>query len=658
MSYLKFDKPQMTNLQESLYKEFLLTNKSGAYASSTLVGCNIRKYHGLLVVPLENMGDKNYVLLSSLDETVIQHGAEFNLGLHKYQGDNYSPKGHKYINHFEWYKVPTTTYRVGGVVLQKEMAFQSGEPRILIRYTLLDAHSKTKLRFKPFLAYRSANQFTHENWAANLNYAPAENGIRMCLYSGYPELYMQLNKKCEFVYDPQWYRGLDYPRERERGYDSNEDLVVPGYFEVDIRKGEQIVFCAGLEEMHPSQMKKLMDKEVNLHEGIGNFYQCLVHAAHQFKIEKRGEHYIIAGWPWFKCRARDMLVAMPGLTLNIDETGLYEAYMNTFTKGLRDFMEKRPLSVDIYEIEAPDVMLWAVWCIQQYARLVSEEKCYSKYGALLKDIIAFILAGKHPNLFVHADGLVYSNGREKAVTWMNSQIDGKPLVPRSGYIVEFNALWYNALRFYVDLTGKYGTKEEADSLYEIKSIIAQLTTSFRQTFVNKYGYLFDYVDGTTADWSVRPNQIFAVALDYSPLAPETRKSVLDICTRELVTPKGLRSLSPKSTGYNPIFAGPPQKRDRCYYQGTAWPWLTGFYLEAYLKVYKRSGLSYIERQLIGFDEEMSYHCLGTLPELFDGDPPFHGRGAFAFAMSVSGILRAERLFENTIKNNSNEEDNI
>lgn len=643
MSYLKFDKPQMTNLQESLFKEILLTNKGGSYASTTLVGCNIRKYHGLLVTPLAD--EKNHVLLSSLDETVIQHGAEFNLGLHKYQGDNYSPKGHKYINRFEWLQVPTTIYRVGGVVLQKEMAFQRGEPRILIRYTLLDAHSKTSLRLKPFLAFRNANSFTHENWAVDTNYTPVANGVKMCLYQGYPDLYMQLNRKNEFVYDPQWYRGLDYPRERERGYDSNEDLLVPGYFECEIHKGEQIVFSAGLSEIHPTQMKRQMEKEVERHEPTVSFYQSLVHAAHQFKIEQDGESYVIAGWPWFKCRARDMLVAMPGLTLNIGEVEVYEKYMATMAKGLRDMMDGKPLSVKIYEIDKPDIPLIAVWCLQQYAKHVSPEKCYAKYGALLGELMRYVLGGRHPNLIVHDDGLVYSNGREEAVTWMNSMLGGKPIVPRSGYIVEFNALWYNALKFYISLIGICGTEDEKLALYEMKLVARKLETSFPQTFLNKYGYLFDYVDSGNADWSVRPNQILAVALDYSPLPQEARKSVLDICTRELVTPKGLRSLSPKSGGYNPIFAGPPEQRDRCYYQGTAWPWLMGFYLEAYLKVYKRSGLSYIERKLIGFDEEMSYHCLGTLPELFDGDPPFHGRGAFAFAMSVSGILRAETLLE-------------
>lgn len=645
MSYLKFDKSQMANLQESLYKELLLTNHSGAYASTTLVGCNIRKYHGLLVVPLPYMDDENYVLLSSLDETVIQHGAEFNLGLHKYQDGSFSPKGHKYIVSFEWDKMPTTVYRVGGVLLKKELLFQVGQPRLLIRYTLLEAHSKTTLRLRPFLAFRCVRQFTHENWAADKSYTEAGNGVRMCLYKGYPDLYMQLNKKNTFAYDPNWYRGLDYPRERERGYDSNEDLLVPGCFETEISKGEQIIFSAGLEEVKPASLKRVFEKEAGALVGKENFYQCLVRAAHQFRIEKDGENYLIAGWPWFKCRARDMFISLPGLTLSTGETELFETYMETAVKAIYDFTSGRPASVKIFEMEHPDILLWAVWCIQQYAKATSRKECRAKYGAVLLTIMNFILRGKHANIFVHDNGLVFSDGHEKAITWMNSSVDGRPAVPRSGYIVEFNALWYNALMFCADLFEEPGNEEEKVAVRECKATAGKAKDSFRDTFLNDYGYLFDYVDGRMADWSVRPNQLFAVALDYSPLEQKEKKSVLDICTRELVTPKGIRSLSPKSGGYNPIFAGPPLQRDRSYHQGTAWPWLTGFYLEAYLKVYKRSGLSYMERQLIGFDEELFYHCIGTLPEVFDGNPPFHGRGALSFAMNVSGILRAERLLD-------------
>ena len=263
MSYLRFEKALMTNLEESLPRELLRTNRSGAYSCSTIVDCNTRKYHGLLVVPVPELDDENHVLLSSLDPTVIQHGAEFNLGLHKYQGNNYSPKGHKYIREFDCDTVPTTLYRVGGVLLKKEVVFQHYEDRILIRYTLVDAHSATTLRFRPFLAFRSVRQFTHENTVASREYAEVTNGIKTCMYAGYPDLYMQFSKKVEFVFQPDWYRGVEYPKEQERGYASNEDLYVPGYFEMDIKKGESIVFSASTTACKTTGLKKLFQEEVD-----------------------------------------------------------------------------------------------------------------------------------------------------------------------------------------------------------------------------------------------------------------------------------------------------------------------------------------------------------------------------------------------------------
>lgn len=645
MCYLRFDKTQMTNLQDSLFKELLITNRSGAYCSTTLVGCNIRKYHGLLVVPVPEIDDENHVLLSSLDETVIQHGAEFNLGLHKYQGENYSPKGHKYIVSFEWEKVPTWVYRIGGVLLKKEIAYDTTTFRLYIRYTLLDAHSATTLRLKPFLAFRSVRQWTHENGAANTGFEAVENGIRMCLYQGYPDLYMQLNHKAEWHHQPDWYRGLDYPKERERGYDSSEDLMVPGYFEMPIKKGESIIFTASLASVAPRQMGKLMDAEITALDSRDSFYHCLVNAAHQFKVQKDGENYLLAGYPWFKCRARDMFIAMPGITLSIGEVEMYEKYMETAAKAIRSYINKEPLPVAIYEMEQPDTLLWAIWCIQQYGKYVSRQKCNELYGDLLREMIKFIRDGKHSNLFLHDNGLLYSNGRDRAVTWMNAQSNGRPITPRSGYIVEFNALWYNALKFYEQILSENGGEENKALAAQFAAEAEKTARSFKEVFLNEYGYLLDYVDGQMMDWSVRPNQLFAIALDFSPLDMKERKSVLDICTKELVTPKGIRSLSPKSGGYNPMYIGRQEQRDFAYHQGTAWPWLTGFYLEAYLRVYRMSGVNYIERQLIGFEEELFYHCVGTIPELFDGNPRFSGRGAISFAMNVSGILRAIRLLE-------------
>ena len=642
MSYLRFEKALMTNLEEALPRELLRTNRSGAYSCSTIVDCNTRKYHGLLVVPVPELDDENHVLLSSLDVTVIQHGAEFNLGLHKYQGNNYSPKGHKYIREFDCDKVPTTVYRVGGVILKKEVVFQHYEDRILIRYTLEDAHSATTLRFRPFLAFRSVRQFTHENGVASREYHEVDNGIKTCMYAGYPDLYMQFNKKNEFHFVPDWYRGVEYPKEQERGYASNEDLYVPGYFEMNIKKGESIVFAASTSQIRSSSLKSLFDKEVAERAPRDNFFHCLVNAAHQFHNRLgNDERYILAGYPWFKCRARDTFIALPGLTLAIEEQDYFELVMKTAERELRNFMKGKPVK-KITEMEMPDVPLWAVWAVQQYAKEAGEEKAFKMYGKLVADIVKFIEEGNHPNLTLEDNGLVRIEGREKAMTWMNSTANGRPVVPRTGFVVEINALWYNALKFCAKLAN-YNKDEKA--VAHLEEMAALTKESFVDTFLNDYGYLYDYVDGNMIDWSVRPNMIFAVALDYSPLAQDQKKSVLDICTRELLTPKGLRSLSPKSGGYNPMYVGPQTQRDYAYHQGTAWPWLGGFYMEACLKLYKRTRLSFVERQMVGYEDEMMLNCLGTIPEMSDGNPPFRARGAMSFAMNVAEILRTLNMLE-------------
>ena len=638
MSYIRFEKALMTNLQESLSKELLRTNRSGAYSCSTIVDCNTRKYHGLLVVPVPTLDDDNHVLLSSLDCSVIQHGAAFNLGLHKYQGNNFSPKGHKYIQAFDCDKVPTTVYRVGGVVLKKEVVFQHFEDRILIRYTLVDAHSSTTLQFRPFLAFRSVRQFTHENGVASRDYQEVSNGIRTCMYAGYPELYMQFSKKARFLFQPDWYRGIEYPKEQERGYASNEDLYVPGYFELPIKKGESIIFAASTSESKVRTLKKLFDEEVEERSPRDNFFHCLVNAAHQFHVRGKGdERYILAGYPWFKGRARDTFIALPGLTLSIEENDYFKEAMATAEKGLREFMECKPLTVKISELEQPDVPLWAIWCVQQYDKKAGTDDSIIRYGKLVYDIIDYITADKHPNLKLADCGLLKADGREKAVTWMNSTVNGRPVVPRTGFIVEFNALWYNDLMFAARLASEEGDVKRAT---RFESLAEKCKEAFLKTFMTPYGYLFDYVSDGEQDWSVRPNMIFPVAFDFSPLSSDQKKTVLDICTRELLTPKGLRSLSPKSSGYNPMYTGPQIQRNYAYHQGTAWPWLGGFYMEACLKLYKRTRLSFIERQLMGYEDEMFNRCLGTLPELFDGNPPFHGRGAISFAVNVAEILRS------------------
>ena len=655
MSYLKFEKALMTNLQESLRREVLRTSRSGAYSSSTVVDCNTRKYHGLFVIPIPSIDEENHVMISSLDASVVQHGAEFNLGLHMYQGGVFNPNGHKYIREFNCDKVPTTIYRVGGVLLRREVILQNYDDRVMVRYTIDDAHSPVTLRLRPFLAFRRCDELTHENWQADTSYKEVDGGITMRMYKEYPDLYMQLSRKFEFKYNPVWNKNLEYYKEADRGYDCHEDLFVPGYFEVDMKKGDEVIFTASLDSIKVSSLKKLFQQEVDVRRPRDNFYNTLVAAAHQFHYketpkgakgpvaEDKKEHYLLAGYPWFKVRARDTFISLPGLTLAVDEEDYFRSTMKTAMKALYDFMDGKPLSVSIYEIEQPDVMLWCIWAVQQYSKKVGLEQTHKDYGKLVVDMITYISKNKHIYLKLKDNGLLWTNGREKPMTWMNSVANGKPVVPRTGYIVEFNALWYNALCFCADMLEANGGDKKV--IANLQKMAEKAKASFVETFETPAGYLFDYREEGIEDWNVRPNQIFAVALDYSPLDTVQQKTVLDFCTRELLTPKGLRTLSPKSGGYNPMYVGPQIKRDYAYHNGTAWPWLGGFYMEACLKVYKRTRLSFVQRQMVGFEDEMMYHATGTISELFDGNPPFHGRGAMAFAMNVAEILRTMKLID-------------
>lgn len=644
MSYLKFDKNLLINLDQSLPKEMLRTNQAGAYHCTTLVGCNTRKQHGLLVIPIPEMDNKPYVMLSSLDETVIQHGAPFNLGIHRYRGGVLSPNGHKYIREFDCESVPRTTYRVGGVVLTKEKIFISHENRLLIRYTLVEAHSATTLRFRPFLAFRESNSLCMANDSINREVTPVDNGVASKLYDGFPTLYMQFNHKPVWVDEPAWYNGIEYVKDLERGVPYTEDLWVPGYFEIPIRKGESLIFSAGISEVKPRSLSKMYEAEIASRTPRTSFYNCLKNAAKQFYLKDGDDMYVISGYPWGVVLARNTFMAAPGLTLAIDHRADFENIIATATRALLKFMNTGERSKRIQGIDLPDIPLWAVWAIQQYARTAGIEEARKLYTGLVGDIVDYILDNRHPNLQVDSvNGLVRTIGTSSPVSWMNSTLNGRPVIPRTGYVVEFNALWYNALRFAASLAE--GDKALAEHAARWTAAADKMKQPFVDTFLNDGGYLYDYVDGTYADPSVRPNMAVAIGLDYTPLDRRQRKSVLDVVTRELLTPKGLRSLSPKSYGYRPSYVGSPEERELALHQGPARPWLMGFYADAYLRVFGMSGVSYIDRMLIGFEDEMPNGCIGSLSQLYDGNPPYVGRGAISHATNVAEVLRTLRTLK-------------
>jgi len=640
-AYLKFDKSRMVNLEYSLKREILRTNRRGAYHCTTLVECNTRKQHGLLVMPVPKLDNSNHVLLSSFDETVIQHGAEFNLGIHKYDGNNYSPMGHKYIREFNCDSLPRTIYRVGGVILSKEKMFSLEDNTIFIRYTLLDAHSPTTMRFKPFLAFREINELTGENSVAEHGYKEVENGISMQMYSGYPELFMQFSKKVDFVFEPNWYKGIEYERDKEEGLDYREDLYVPGYFELPITKGESIIFSASDVKADTNRLSFLFDDGMKERTPRSSFFNCLKNSGHQFYFRpSQDELYLLNGYPWGKVAAREQFMSLPGLTFELGKPEAFEQIMDTAVPVIRDFMKDKPLSGFLQDIANADVLLWVLRSLKKY-HIADSDRFYMKYSDLVNDIVAFIHEGNHPNLKPLANGLLCVNNRSNLPSWMHSAAVPEDIrVSREGCLVETNAFWFNALMFNQEIA----VHQKNEKMAKKMGLLAEITkTSFIDTFLNDGGYLYDYVIGNYVDWSVRPNMLLAITGDYPLLDKRQSKSILDIITKELLTPKGLRSLSPKSIGFRPRSEGSLNDRLYSAYNGAAWPWLLGIYMEAYIKIFQKSGYSFLERLLIGVEDEMSNDCIGSLSAIYDGSIPYFGHGPISYAINVAGMLKALNL---------------
>jgi predicted glycogen debranching enzyme len=642
MSYLKFDKTQLVNLEYSLQREILRTNRAGSYCCTTLSGCNTRKYHGLLICPMEHMDGGKHVLLSSLDETVVQRGAEFNLGIHKYAGEHYEPKGHKYIRAFETDVIPITTFHVGGVVLTKERLVVEGKQQILIKYTLVEAHSPTTLRFKPFLAFRNVHSLSHANMDANTKFHPIENGIKIQLYDGYPFLHMQLSGENEFVPIPDWYQNIEYFKEQTRGYDCHEDLYVPGYFEIPIKKGESIIFSASTSEENSKQLKQQFTTELKKKTPRDSFFGCLRNSAHQLVVNSPNFTDVQAGYPWYNGRVAQTFVALPGLSLTFDKNDWVSKILQSNIARLNNGLFPAKWGRHGSNYDSADAPLWFFWTLQQLrAQNTGTDITWQTYKPVLMSILNAYKAGTDFNIKMQHNGLINAEKTGVALTWMNAYIDGQPVTPRYGMPVEINALWYNALRFALELATENSDQEFIQEWTEIANLTEK---SFIETFWNEEkGYLADYVNHQETNWQVRPNQVIAAALQYSPLTKEMKKSILSLAKKELLTPRGLRSLSPRDPLYKGLYEGSEAEREAAIHQGTVFPWLVGFFIEGYLKIHKLGGLSFVKQIIDGFEEEMNHHCIGTISELYNGNPPHKGKGAISQAWNIGEILRAQHI---------------
>lgn len=654
MAYLTFDKNKLINLSYSLERELIRSNRRGAYSSTSIIRSNTRKYHGLLVAPQPAIDNELHVLLSALDPTVIQHGTSFNLGLHRYPDGVYSPKGHKYVRELSLEPIPYITYRVGGVVLKVEAMFSSDSDRILLKYTLMEANSPTTIQLKPHLAFRSRHSLSKANDFANTKFEKAENGVSFKMYQGYTPLFIQGNKPIEYVHSPNWYFNIEYFEEQQRGYEYQEDLLVPGYFEFNIKKGESIIIAAGTTEVKPSILIRTFNAELKKRIPRDSFKNNLLNSADQFIVKRDNKTEIVAGYPWFRRWGRDTFIALPGLTLVQGKIKECKAILDTMTSELSGplFPNLGYKNTAVYN--SSDASLWFFWTLQQYAKYSgSKQEVWKLYGNKMKMILRGYRAGTLFNIKMEDNGLVYAGEIGKSLSWMDAISAGKPVTPRIGYAVEINALAYNAMMFALELAKEDGDKDFVD---EFQSIADNFPEVFFNTFWNdKYGYLADYVNGDYKDWSIRPNMLLAASLPYSPIDKKYMKSILEVIERELLTNRGIRTLSPNHSDYEGVYFGDQNQRDKQYHQGTVWPWLMGSFVEAYLKVYGKSGVRKMQWHIEQFEDVMTEHGVGSISEIYDGNPPHLPRGAISQAWSVAEILRATKLIEEFNENDGREE---
>ncbi len=637
MSYLNFDKSELINLEYSLDREMLRSNRAGSYASTSIIACNTRKYHGLLVCPMEHLDGDKHILISTIDCTIIQNNSEFNLGIHKYQGDNYNPKGHKYVQDFQADYVFKIFYRVGDVRIVRESLLVEKEQQILVRYTLLEADKVTRLKFTPFLAFRNMHGLSKANLHANTKVRAIPNGIKSKLYDGYPYLNMQFSKEVEFVSTPDWYYNIEYLEEQQRGYDYKEDLFVPGFFELTARKGESIIFSASTKQSAPAALKRKFTAELNKRIVRNSFKNCLFNAAEQFFVRRERKTEIISGFHWFNTSSRDTFISLPGLTLSLNDKKTFKAVVDTMVSRMKNGLFPDVGPDEGLEYNSVDAPLWFIWALQKYYIKTGDSGfVWKNYSKAIKTILNKFKEGTSHHIKMIDNGLIYAGEQGIALTWMNALVSGKPVINRTGCPVEVNALWYNAIVFCLEMAKK---SKDLAFIKKWNSLEEKVKTSFVNTFWNEEKkYLADYVDGEFKEWCMRPNQVIATSMPNSPLSDEMKKSILEVVRRELLTPRGLRTLGPSHPDYKGKYEGNPEKRDNAYHQGTVWPWLIEHFCEGYLNLYKRSGLSFIKNIIKDFEPTMNEHGIGTISEIYDGDPPHSPRGAISSAKSIAALL--------------------
>ena len=647
----------LNDFDRSSSLEWIEVNGLGGYASSTLSGANTRRYHGLLVASL-NPPLERRLLLAKLEEKVIVGGEVYELGCNRYPGVIY-PSGHKFLKLFALNPFPRYLYSVGGALIEKEIFAVHGFNRTVVTYRLISSPGEVTLEVRPMIAGRDFHHLMRENLRFNAYIRSVPGGIMMMPYDEGSKVYI-VSRGSWFRRSGCWYRNFEYHQEMLRGLDFREDLFSPGYFTATLNQGDELFIIASTdypEQFDPEEARskelerrgKLLGEE-KLFESIDQIDPTLVEsllrplllAADTFLVRRSdGSIGLIAGYHWFSEWGRDAMIALPGLTLATGRFDLAADLIRSYVK----FMERGLIPNSFLEDGRPiynsaDATLWLFNAVYLYYKLTGDLGLVSEVYPRLKESVEWHIRGTRFNIHVDPDDQLLVQGEPGVqLTWMDAKVGDWVVTPRHGKAVEINALWYNALKVMAELAK--ALKKRWDRR-KFKMMAKRAGRSFMRRFWNReMNCLYDCINGDRGGTSIRPNQVIALALPFTPVPVEVGKAVLDLVERELLTPYGLRSLSPSDPSYKGRYQGDQMERDGAYHQGTVWAWLMGQFISAYIRYHR--GEPDLREKVLGFLKGFQNHIreagVGTISEIFDGDPPHHPRGCISQAWSVSEILR-------------------
>lgn len=644
---LEVDTNKCRDLTYSGSLEWLETNGIGGYASGTVAGAHTRRYHGLLVAatraPLGRM-----LLLSKFEETLIIDGERFDLSTNQYPGEIH-PEGYKYLTGFRLEPFPIWTYEVNDVVLEKSVFMPHGENTVVCQWKLKESairDQQSAIEIRPLLAFRDHHHLRHEDSAFNGDYAVEDGVISLHPYPEMPQLHFAHNAT-SIAHQGHWYRDLEYAIEKERGFDFTEDLFQPFTLTFDLASEAVIITSTemgtaiGVAESEQAEIKRRADLIVRAETDDESLWPLIL-AADQFIVDRGGGKTVIAGYPWFSDWGRDTMIALPGLTLATRRPEIARSIILEFAKHISEGMipNRFPDEGETPDYNTVDATLWFFEAIRAYADATGDyETVQNELYDKLVGIIDAHVAGTRFGIRVDSDGLLYAGEIGTQLTWMDAKVGDWVVTPRIGKPVEIQALWYNALCIMETFATRFGDTEKQGRYSEMAAICRD---SFNGQFWNESeNCLYDVINGDEKDASVRPNQIFAVSLTHSVPDPTRSRAIVKKVVEELLTPVGLRSLSPKDPNYAPIYTGSPVSRDGAYHQGTVWGWLIGHFVDAYRKVHSKDvrAEKRIDEILAGLREHLNAAAVGQVSEIFDGDPPHTPRGCPAQAWSVAELLR-------------------